>query len=133
MRNAWTLTLALMLVVGCGKGGATLTELQRAKAGSLDVVLLSSHGAIVHGRDAFVVEFRSADGTLADVGEVKAKSTMPMPGMPMFGSLDVKKSATPGRYDVEAQFDMAGTWRTTIEWQGGPGGPGSVTLSSNVQ
>jgi YtkA-like len=108
-----------------------LTELERAKSADLDVVLLSPHEAIKHGQDSFVLEFRAANGTLVDVGDVKATSTMPMPGQPMFGSLNVKKSNVPGRYDVDAKFDMAGTWRTTIEWQAPR--PGSVTFSGAIQ
>jgi len=131
MKRVWmAICCAALLAGACGN--QTLTELQRAKSGTLDVVLLSPRVAITHGQDTFVIEFRSADGTLVDVGDVKASSTMPMPGMPMFGSLDVKKSATPGRYDVAAKFDMGGTWRTTIEWQG-PSGAGSVTVSAGVQ
>jgi len=134
MRRLFLVLLASTLAgAACRQSGGTLVEIQRAKAGSLDVVLLSSQGKIAHGNDSFSIEFRAADGALVDVGEVTAKSTMPMPGMPMFGSLDVRKSATAGRYDVDSKFDMAGTWRTTIEWQGGSGGPGSVTLSGNVQ
>ena len=129
---SWVAVLVTVAAAGCGKAGGTLTELQRVKSGQLDVVILSSHGAITHGQDSFVIEFRSPDGTLVDVGDVKATATMPMPGMPMFGSLDVKKGATPGRYDVDAKFDMGGTWRTTIQWQGAAG-PATVTFSRNVQ
>jgi hypothetical protein len=123
--------LAFLLLVACG--GGRMAEIQRVKSGSLDVVLLSSRDAIKHGQDSFVIEFRRPDGSLVDVGDVKASATMPMPGAPMFGSLEVKKSGAAGRYDVDAKFDMAGTWRTTIEWQRGPDGPGSVVLSGNVQ
>ena len=123
-------TTIVLLAAACG--GGTMTEIQRVKSGDLDVVLLSPHDAIKHPQDSFVVEFRKSDGSLVDVGDVKASSTMPMPGSPMFGTLDVKKSATPGRYDVDAKFDMAGTWRTTITWAAS-GGPGSATLSANIQ
>lgn len=124
---------AALFVAECGKAeDAKLTELQRVKSGPLDLVLLSPHEVIKHGEDSFVLEFRSSGGTLVDVGELKASSTMPMPGMPMFGSLDVKKTGVPGRYSVDAKFDMAGTWRTTLQWQGGAG-TGSATFSQNVQ
>jgi len=134
MTRAWIVVWCAALLAGaCGTGtDATLTELQRVKSGALDVVLLSSHEAITHGQDSFVIEFRSAGGALVDAGDVKASSTMPMPGMPMFGSLDVRRTVVPGRYDVDAKFDMAGTWRTTIEWQG-TAAPGSVTFSGVVQ
>jgi YtkA-like len=127
------LVSAVVAPAACGGSGGKLTELQRVKSGNVDIVLLSPRDAIKHGQDSFVIEFRSADGALVDVGDVKASATMPMPGAPMFGTLDVRKSAAAGRYDVDATFDMAGTWRTTIQWQGGPGGSGSATLSANVQ
>jgi hypothetical protein len=129
----WISVAAIAAVVSaCAQTGGNMTELQRAKAGDVDVVLLSPHDAIRHGQDSFVVEFRAADGALVDVGDVKATSTMPMPGQPMFGSLDVKKTSTPGRYAVEAKFDMAGTWRTTLEWKR-DSRPQSATLASNIQ
>ena len=87
----------VLALAACGGASANLTELQRVKSGNLDVVLLSPHDAIRHGQDSFAVEFRSADGSLVDVGDVKVSATMPMPGAPMFGTLDVKKSATAGR------------------------------------
>lgn len=134
MRAIPMVVCSMALLVGaCSNSGTKLTELQHVKSGDLDVVLLSPHDAIKHGQDAFTIEFRSSSGALVDVGDVKASSTMPMPGMPMMGSLDVKKTATPGRYDVASKFDMAGTWRTTISWQGSPGAPGTVTFSGSVQ
>ena len=121
-----------LLTTACGTGSAKLNELQRVKSGPLDVVLLSSRDVVRHGQDSFVIEFRTADGTLVDVGDVKGNSTMPMTGMPMFGSLDVKRTDVPGRYAADAKFDMAGTWRTTLQWQG-PSGSNSVTFSASVQ
>jgi hypothetical protein len=120
-----------LLLAACG--GAQLAELQRAKSGQLDVVLLSSHDGIMHGQDSFVIEFRSADGALVDVGDVKASATMPMPGSPMFGNVEVKRTSVAGRYSAEAKFDMAGTWRATIQWIGPSSQPASVTFSANVQ
>ena len=129
MRSRLLFALAL-LAAACG--GGALTEIQHVKSGSLDVVLLSPTGAIKHGQDTCVIEFRNADGTLVDVGDVKADSTMPMPGSPMFGSLEIRKTTTPGRYDVAASHDMAGTWRMTFRWDG-PAGTGSASFSENVR
>ena len=123
--------LAIATLAGCSGRATTLTELQKVKSGTIDVVLLSPHEALQHGRDDFVIEFRSAEGTLVDVGDVRANASMPMPGMPMFGSITVQKSATPGRYAASGEFSMAGTWRLTVEWVGPPG-PGSVNFSGTV-
>jgi hypothetical protein len=130
MRHPFLASVVLLLAA-CG--GGKLTELQRVKSGQLDVVLLSSRDAIRHGQDAFVIEFRSADGALVDVGDVKASATMPMPGSPMFGNVEVKRTSVAGRYSAESKFDMAGTWRTTIQWIGPSSQASSVAFSANVQ
>ena len=129
-----------MLVVvaaaaGCGRAGETskMTELQRVRSGSLDIVLLSPRDALRHGKDTFTIEFRSTSGgTLFDVGTVRATANMPMPGMPMFGSLEVRRTDVPGRYAADSQLDMAGTWRMAVEWDG-PAGRGSVSFPGTVQ
>src|SRR5439155_6334748 len=123
--------LVIGALAGCSGRATTLTELQKVKSGMVDVVLLSPHEALQHGKDDFVLEFRSADGTLVDVGDVRANANMPMPGMPMFGSINVRKTDTPGRYAANGEFSMAGTWRVTVEWVG-PAGPGSVNFSGTV-
>src|SRR5215510_2849865 len=126
------LAFLTLLLAACG--GARLTELQRVKSGPLDVVLLSPHDAIRHGQDSFIIEFRSAaDGALVDVGDVRASATMPMPGSPMFGSIEVKRTSVAGRYTANAKFDMAGSWRTTIQWSESSSPESSVTFSGNVQ
>jgi YtkA-like len=102
-------------------------------SGDLRIVLLSDHDAILHGKDTFLIEFRKAsDGALVDVGDVRASATMPMPGMPMFASIDLERSAVAGRYTATGEFSMAGTWRMNLEWNGG-GGRGSVSFSGSVQ
>jgi len=67
-----------------------------------------------------------------NVGTVKATATMPMPGMPMLGTIDVRRTNVPGRYEANSDFSMAGTWRTTVDWNG-PAGQGSVTVAESVQ
>jgi hypothetical protein len=123
--------LLLVLVAACG-GPGKLSELERVKSGTLDVVLLSDHDALKHGKDTFVIEFRSqSGGALVDVGTVKAGANMPMPGMPMFGTIDVQRTDVPGRYAAAGEFSMAGRWRIAVEWDG-PAGKGSVSFSGSV-
>ena len=120
---------------GCGrKENATpLKELQRVRSGDLDVVLLTPDDALTHGKDSFVLEFQSPAGELRDVGTVKANATMPMAGMPpMFGSLELRPLDAPGRYLVDSDLGMAGTWQINVQWQG-PAGSGSTTLRGAVQ
>lgn len=122
------------LEIGCHRGGdANLTEIQRIRSGTLDVVLLSPHDALRHGKDTFIVEFRSTSGGgLVDVGNVHVAASMAMPGMPMFGSIDVLRTSIPGRYAASSDIGMAGTWRMTIDWSG-PAGVGSATFAGTVQ
>ncbi len=123
--------LASVAAGGCRQAGdaAPLQELQKVRSGDVDVVLLSETGTLAQGRNSFVLEFRSADGRLRDVGAVRATATMPMAGMaPMFGTLDLRASDAPGRYLVNGEFGMTGTWQIKVEWQGG-----SATLSGAVR
>jgi hypothetical protein len=131
--GAWVVVSAV-IAAGCRPTDtANLTELQRVKPGTLDVVLLSPRDALRHGKDEFTIEFRAAsDGHLVDVGEVRGGASMTMAGTPMFGSLDVKRTNVAGRYAATGEFSMAGTWRLSIEWDG-PAGRGSVTFSGAVQ
>jgi hypothetical protein len=120
-----------LMFVACG-GGTKLTEIQRVKAGMLDVVVLSTHDALKQ-KDTATIEFRSnANGNLVDVGDVKGSASMSMSGTPMLGSIDVKRGDQPGRYTAEMQLGMAGTWRLMLEWKG-PAGQGSTSFSSSVQ
>ncbi len=124
---------AAVSAAGCGGGAsAPLTQLESVKSGGLQVVLLADHEALRHGKDAFVIEFRSESGALVDVGAVKAGASMPMPGMPMFGTIDVRRTDVPGRYAAAGEFPMAGRWRIAVEWDG-PQGRGQVSFSGSVQ
>ena len=126
--------LVMLLVASCGGSDQTaqLKELQRVKAGALDVVLLAPGDALKQGQGNFVLEFRDPTGTLVDVGAVMVGASMPMPGMaPMFGECTVMPSTTKGRYEVSSSLGMAGTWRLQIAWDG-PAGKGSASLPGSV-
>jgi hypothetical protein len=110
-----------------------MTEVQRVRSGNVDVVLLSPHEALRHGQDTFTIEFRLiSDGSLIDVGNVRTTASMPMPGMPMFGTIEVQRAKVSGRYTVSSDLGMAGSWRMSVEWDG-PQGRGSVSFAGNVQ
>lgn len=133
--SAAAVVAAAIFVVACGGGGATdagLTEIQRVKSGDLDIVLLSEDGALNQGKEAFVIEFRKADGTLVDAGTVTTSANMPMPGMTMPGSVQVESAGVPGRYRANGDFGMAGGWQMKVEWSG-PAGQGSVSFDGTVQ
>ena len=125
--------IAAIAAVAAGCRTAKLTELQKVRSGAVDVVLLSPGDGLKRGRDAFVIEFRSASGgTLIDVGKVQATATMPMPGTPMFGTIDVSAIRCCRAIRRDSEFSMAGTWRMTIQWDG-PAGRGSAAFSGSVQ
>ena len=130
-RTAWGVILVIAAgAMGCGR--ANMTELQRTRSGTLDVVLLSPRGALRHGRDTFVIEFRSTSGDLIDVGTVRGSASMSMSGTPMLGTIDVERTQVAGQYEAMSEFSMAGTWRMMIQWNG-PAGQESVTFSGSVQ
>ena len=133
MRIAVPLLTALMLTTACGKpAGSDQIELQRVHSGDLDVVLLSSDGALTHGKDAFTLEFRRGD-TLVDVGTVKAGASMVMAGMPpMLGSVFIERGDVPGRYKAETDLGMSGGWQLKIEWDG-PAGKGNASLQATAE
>ena len=127
------LTALLLTVAACGKpAGSDLIELHRVHSGDLDVVLLSSDGALTHGKDVFILEFRRGD-TLVDVGTVKGGASMVMSGMPpMLGSVFLERGDMPGRYKVDTDLSMSGGWQLKIEWDG-QGGKGNATLQVTAE
>jgi YtkA-like len=134
MRSLAVTLLMLCAAAACGGADQTaqLKELQRVKAGTLDVVLLAPGDAIKQGKGSFVLEFRDAGGGLTDVGSVTVGAAMPMPGMaPMFGNCTVMPSPIKGRFEVSSDLGMAGTWRLQVAWDG-PAGKGSASLPGSV-
>ena len=125
--------LAVLLTTGCagGPAGSDQIELQRVRSGTLDVVLLSSDGALTHGKDAFTVEFRRGDD-LVDVGTVKGAATMPMAGLPaMMGSVFLERGDRPGRYTAETDLSMSGGWQLKLDWDD-PAGPGTASFDATI-
>lgn len=126
---------AFVLLSGCGTTNdkAPLKELQRTRSGELDVVLLSEQDVLRQGRDSFVLEFRRADGSLIDVGEVRVNASMAMAGMaPMFGGSETHPADARGRYTVNTDLGMAGSWRLVVDWNG-EAGKGSVSFSATIR
>ena len=125
--------LAIMLATSCKNTSTANNQkaIQRVRSGNIDVVLLSDDGTITHGKDALTIEFRSASGgELVDVGTVKAGATMPMAGMsPMFGSVFLDKTDTPGRYTADTDLSMSGGWQLKLDWDG-PAGRGTATVNA---
>ena len=127
-------TLVLSACSSSKPDAPKLTELQRTKSGDMDVVLLAQKDAIPPGKSQATLEFQTvADHHLVDVGTVKVGASMEMAGMgPMLGSVLVNKSDTPGRYTLDTDLGMTGTWRLKVDWDG-PAGTGSVTFPGTVR
>jgi len=127
------LTALTLTTAACGKpAGSDQIELQRVHSGDLDVVLLSSDGALTHGKDTLTLEFRKGE-TLVDVGTVKAGASMVMAGMPpMLGSVFLERGDVPGRYKAETDLTMSGGWQLKIDWDG-PAGKGNATLQATAE
>lgn len=107
------LGLALVACGGKGSGGGgELKQIAQQRVGDYIVTLLSESGQLKQGPNKYAMEFRKAsDNQLADVGEVKLSSRMPMPGMSdMIGGAAATPSGTPGRYNIESNFEMRGKW-----------------------
>ena len=131
----WSLLLLIVGMIGCHGTDETMNRpaLQRLKTGELEVVLWSPHDGLRHGSDTFTIDFRSSsEGKLIDVGSVRSSAKMPMPGMAMFGNIEVHRTNVAGRYAADTKLEMGGTWRMTIEWDG-PTGHGSLNFSQSVQ
>ena len=115
------LALVLTACGGSGDDTSNLKQIQQQRAGEYLVTLLSETGQLKQGPNKFVLEFRKAsDNQLTDVGNVQLNSLMPMPGMsPMSGGASATPSGTPGRYQVESDFQMVGTWNFTVKFGNG--------------
>jgi len=127
-------TLVLSACSSSKPDAPKLTELQRTKSGDMDVVLLAQKDAIPPGKSQATLEFQTArDHRLVDVGTVNVGASMEMAGMgPMLGSVFVKKGDTPGRYTLDTDLGMTGTWRLKVDWNG-PRGTGSVMFPGTVR
>ena len=112
--------------------GQRMATIQQVRSGDLGIALLSQTGALHQGRNTFTVEFRSANGSLVDVGAVHLSANMPMPGMVMPGGVEVSRTSVSGQYQATADFGMAGAWPMAIEWNG-PAGRGSVNFEGTVR
>ena len=134
-RAGWIAVAAIVVMVSaCGREPqGSMKELQRTKAGELDVVLLAPSDALPQGKGFAILEFHDRSGNLVNVGAVKVNATMPMAGMsPMIGGSDVKPTPAPGRYEIATDFSMAGSWNLAIEWNG-PKGRGSARMPGTVR
>jgi len=108
-------TLLIASFGACGNGNLKTVATQTSD--NYNIVILSANGSVTHGSGKFYLEFHNAkDNQLVDVGKVEVNATMQMPGMPMVNDADVRPAETPGRYSVQYNFSMGGTWTLNIKY-----------------
>jgi len=128
--------LGAWLMLGRRPTGPSLSDPQQTlfetTAGSIRVAVKSATPNLQRQGTPIVVEFRSAaDGSVADVENVRIEGAMPMPGMNMAAQIATQKIDA-GRYRASGVFGMAGAWQFTIAWTH-RGAPGSVRFERTVQ
>ncbi len=128
-----TALLAATLLPAPGRA-AELKPAYTYKGKDLEIALLTETGRFTTGKNALVVEVRSAvTGQLADAGRVSLSTSMVMPGMaPMIDGATLAPDRTPGRYAGSITFADAGSRQATVSWEG-PAGRGQARFSLAVR
>ena len=113
-------------------GGAVLAwsaekVIQTQRAKDVVITLKSESGQWTQGKNAFAIEFTSAnDKQAVDAGKVTLTTSMEMPGMaPMTAGGSVSPDKAPGRYLGTIEIPDRGTRQVTVTWDG-PAGKGST-------
>lgn len=140
LRRAWQTIVMAGLVIGTcrctvAREPAAFTELQRARSGSLDIVLLSRAQVLKQHEDEAVLEFRTGgDSHLVHVGAVRVVASRAIVNQaPLRGDVSVTEGKTPGRYLLRTDLSMAGTWQFTVRWAADAADPGSIVLPVTVR
>jgi hypothetical protein len=135
MHLAWRSIAALVVLAAwltVPAFAADLKPIKTQKVKDLNVRLLSESGQWKPGKNAFVLEFSSADGKPADVGKASLNTAMPMPGMgPMMAGATLEPEG-PGRYRGTISFPDGGDRQVTVAWDG-PVGKGSTKFTVPVR
>lgn len=113
---------------------ADLKPIYTQKTKDAVVTLMSESGQWAAGKNAFVLELKSAkDSQPLDAGKVALSTSMSMPGMaPMIAGATLTPDKTPGRYTGIISFPDSGTRQVAVTWDG-PAGTGSTKFSVPVR
>ena len=114
-----TLKMLCLFVLAVAFFGCSTSDLKivtSQKTDNYKIVLLSQSGSIKEGAGQFYLEFYDSGNQLVDVGTVRIRAEMPMPGMPMVNEAKVETTDSPGRYIVEYIMTMSGTWTLNIQF-----------------
>jgi hypothetical protein len=112
-----SVVMLTLFFASCGGELSNLKVVQEQQTGNFKVSVLNSEGTIKEGSGKFVVEFRdTSNGELVKVGSVSSEAVMQMAGAPMTGETSIDFTDIPGRYDVQYNFPMKGTWIYTVNF-----------------
>jgi hypothetical protein len=88
------------------------------KMDGLDVRFFTQGDALrAAGNDLFI-EFRDAQGKMADVGDVSFELVLKMPDAVMHSIGKVFGTSTPGQYRTTLEPGLAGEWTATVRFSG---------------
>ncbi len=88
------------------------------KIAGLDARLFTQGTALRAAGDDLFIEFRDAQGTLADVGEVSFQMVLKMPDAVMHSIGKVLRTSTPGQYRASLDPGLGGEWTATLNFSG---------------
>jgi hypothetical protein len=91
------------------------------KINGLDARLFTQGNALSAAGNDLFIEFRDAQGKLADVGEVSLQLVLTMPGAVLHSIGKVMPTATPGQYRTNLEPGLAGEWKVTLGFAGSRG------------
>src|SRR5262245_12741209 len=134
MRVIAVLTAVVVMAVGGGIArAADMKPIHTQKTKDVVVTLASESGQWKEGKNAFVLEFTSAqDLKPVDAGKVSLNTSMTMQGMaPMIAGATLSPDG-PGRYRGTIEFRDRGTRQVTVTWDGS-GRKGSTKFSVPVR
>jgi hypothetical protein len=134
MRMMAGLTAMVVLAVGAGIVlAADMKPIHTQKTKDVVVTLASESGQWKEGKNAFVLEFASAqEKKPVDAGKVSLNTSMTMQGMaPMIAGATLTPDG-PGRYRGTIEFSDRGTRQVTVTWDG-PSGKGSTKFTVPVR
>ena len=119
MGRCWVVIVLTLSVIACSKQSPEFKQLQQQRSGDVSIVLLNNTDVVKQHSNRFRLEFRNASGNEpANVSNVQIQSSMRMPGMgPMFGNIGTMQQVSPGVYEFDADFSMAGQWNCVVTFE----------------
>ena len=108
--------ILFLVLIGCGQQPTEFKQIQLQRSGDYAITLLSDSGGLKQHSSRLRLEFRKiSTNEMANVANVQIQASMRMPGMgPMFGNVSAMRQLSPGLYEFDADFSMAGQWNFLV-------------------